>query len=193
MAGKPRRKFKLPEILSSEEQESLLAQPNKGCPTGFRNYCLMRVMLDVGLRSSEVIELKIQDINWTTGRLKVRQGKGQKDRMLWINEDLLEFLGEWRESRPVQVSSLFVTLKGEAIQARYLRAMIKRLGKKAGIQKDVHPHMLRHTFATDLYRETKNIRLVQKALGHSDLSTTMIYTHIVDDELEGALKTFRSQ
>ncbi len=176
-----------------EEQQALLAQPNRGCPTGFRNYCLMRVMLDVGLRSSEVINLAIQDINWMTGRLKVRQGKGQKDRMLWINEDLLEVLGEWREMRPVLSDNLFITLKGEAIQSRYLRAMIKRLGKKANIQKDVHPHMLRHTFATDLYRETKNIRLVQKALGHSDLSTTMIYTHIVDDELEGALKSFRKE
>ena len=69
--------------------------------------------------------------------------------------------------------------------------MVERYCKKAGIPKDIHPHTLRHTFATDLYRETKNIRLVQKALGHADLSTTMIYTHIVDDELEDALKTFR--
>ena len=188
---KTRRKFKLPEILTQEEQVALLAQPNKRCSTGLRNYCIMRIMLDVGLRSSEVIKLSIKDINWTTGRLKVQQGKGQKDRMLWINEELLEELGEWREKRPVQSDSLFATLEGKAINPRYLRAMIKRLGRKSGIAKDVHPHMLRHSFETDLYRETKNIRLVQKALGHADLSTTMIYTHIVDDELEDALKTFR--
>ena len=67
--------------------------------------------------------------------------------------------------------------------------MVKRRGQKAGLgHKDVHPHMLRHTFATELYRQTKDIRLVQKALGHADLSTTMIYTHIVDDDLEAALK-----
>ena len=71
------------------------------------------------------------------------------------------------------------------------RKMIKKYAKKAGINKKISPHTLRHTFATDLYRESKNIRLVQKALGHSDLSTTMIYTHIMDDELEQALKTFR--
>lgn len=196
MTNKPksraRRKFKLPEVLTQEEQIALLNQPNKLCPTGLRNYCMMRIMLDVGLRSSEAIKLSVQDINWTTGRLKVRQGKGQKDRMLWINEDLLEELGAWREVRPIQANNLFVTLKGEAINPRYLRAMVKRLGKKANIAKDIHPHMLRHSFATDLYRETKNIRLVQKALGHADLSTTMIYTHIVDDELEDALKSFRS-
>ena len=70
--------------------------------------------------------------------------------------------------------------------------MVKRYAKKAGINKDISPHTLRHTFATDLLRETKNIRLVQKALGHSDISTTMVYTHIVDEELEGALKNLRS-
>jgi site-specific recombinase XerD len=86
---------------------------------------------------------------------------------------------------------LFTTLAGALLRDNYLRAMVKRYGLKAKIGKDVHPHMLRHTFATDLYRETKNIRLVQKALGHVSLGTTMIYTHIVDDELEDALRTFR--
>ena len=70
------------------------------------------------------------------------------------------------------------------------RAMVKRWSSKAGLTKDVHPHMLRHTFATELYRQTKEIRLVQKALGHSDLSTTMIYTHILDEDLAAALKGF---
>jgi len=69
--------------------------------------------------------------------------------------------------------------------------MLKRLAAKAGIEKNVHPHTLRHTFATDLYRETTNIRLTQKALGHSNLATTQIYTHIVDEELEDAMKSFR--
>jgi integrase/recombinase XerD len=70
--------------------------------------------------------------------------------------------------------------------------MVKRLAKQAGIAKDVHPHMLRHTFATDLLRKTKNLRLAQKALGHAQITSTQIYTHIVDDELEEALKTFRA-
>ena len=70
--------------------------------------------------------------------------------------------------------------------------MVKRLARQAGIDKDVHPHMLRHTFATDLFRKTKNIRLIQKALGHAQITTTQIYTHIVDDELEEAMKTFRA-
>jgi integrase/recombinase XerD len=87
---------------------------------------------------------------------------------------------------------VFTTLKGTPVSDRYVQKMVTRLSEKAGIEKNVHPHVLRHTFATDLYRETGKIRLVQKALGHADLSTTMIYTHIVDDELEIALKSFRN-
>lgn len=83
---------------------------------------------------------------------------------------------------------LFTTLAGRDLRTNYLRVMVKRYGHKAGIAKDIHPHLLRHTFATELYRETKNIRLVQKALGHANLATTMINTQIVDQELEEALK-----
>jgi len=111
--------------------------------------------------------------------------------VLWLNEEALEWLRRWRERRPVQRAVLFTTLAGKPLRDNYLRVMVKRYGQKARIGKDVHPHMLRHTFATDLYRETKNIRLVQKALGHASLGTTMIYTHIVDDELEDALRKFR--
>jgi len=181
---------RLPEVLTEREQKRLLAQPNQGCPTGLRNHCMLRVMFDVGLRASELLNLKPEHIGWTSGKLFVREGKGAKDRVLWLNEATLEKLRGWREVRP-SGEHLFVTLQGGQLSARYLRAMVKRLARKAGITKDVHPHMLRHTFATDLYRETKNIRLVQKALGHSDLSTTMIYTHVVDEELEDALRGFR--
>jgi integrase/recombinase XerD len=86
---------------------------------------------------------------------------------------------------------VFTTLKGKALGHRYVQQMVKRYAAKAGIDKNISPHTLRHSFATDLYRETSKIRLVQKVLGHSDLSTTMIYTHIFDEEVESALKSFR--
>ena len=86
---------------------------------------------------------------------------------------------------------VFTTLKGKALGHRYVQRMVKRYAAKAGIDKNISPHTLRHSFATDLYRETSKIRLVQKVLGHSDLSTTMIYTHIFDEEVESALKSFR--
>ncbi len=189
--------LKLPEVLTGEERILLLRQPNRRAPTGLRNRCLMQVMLDAGLRASEVLKLKVKDLDWMSGKLKVKQGKGKKDRILWLNQQALDLLKKWREKRPHQADGcptelLFTTLDGKPLSDRYLRAMVERYAKKADLSKDVHPHTLRHTFATDLYRETKNIRLVQKALGHSGLSSTMIYTHIVDEELEEALRGFRA-
>jgi site-specific recombinase XerD len=178
-------------LLVRAQRAVLLQQAHPRYPTGLRNRCLMTVMLDCGLRAGEVRRLEGRDLDWQSGKLKVRQGKGKKDRVLWLNEGALELLRKWRERRSARSALLFTTLAGAPLRDNYLRAMVKRSGKKAGIPKDVHPHMLRHTFATDLYRETKNIRLVQKALGHASLSTTMIYTHIVDEELEDALRKFR--
>lgn len=200
------RNKSLPTVLTEDEQQALLDQPNTRYPTGHRNLALMRVALDNGLRLSELTSLKWRHIDLTSGKLRVKEGKGAKDRDLWLSEENLELLREWRErqieewedrkedddapeSRPDYV---FTTLKGTPVSNRYVQKMVKKAADKAGIEKNVHPHTLRHTFATDLYRETNKIRLVQKALGHSDLSTTMIYTHIVDDELEDALKNFRS-
>ncbi len=186
---------KIPEVLTVEEQEALLNQPNPRYPTGHRNKVMLKIMLDTGLRSAETINLKWRHIDLMSGKLIVREGKGAKDRTLWLGEENLEMLQAWRERQVEDVRGdcehVFTTLKGDPLQGRYLRQMVDRLAKKAGIEKNISPHTLRHTFATDLYRETKNIRLVQKALGHADLSTTMIYTHIVDEELEGAMKGFR--
>jgi len=113
---------------------------------------------------------------------------------LWVAEAYIEWLRSWRE-RQAEVCSqcehVFTTLQGRPLGHRYVQRMIKRYAAKAGIEKDISPHTFRHTFATDLYRETSKIRLVQKVLGHSDLSTTMVYTHIFDPEVEEALKSFR--
>lgn len=182
---------RIPEVLNKDEISALLAQPNPRYPTGLRNLCMLKTMLDTGLRASELLNLTVHDIDWRSGKLKVVQGKGKKDRILWVNEDCLLLLRRWREIKPDGTQTLFTTLEGKPLIDRYLRAMVKRYGKKAGITKDVHPHTLRHTFATDLYSQTKNIRMVQKALGHSDLTSTMIYTHIVDDEMEEAMRNFR--
>ena len=184
--------LKIPEVLTSEEQTLLLKQPNKRYPTQHRNYLMMKLMLDLGLRVSEVIALEVRDVNWQSGQVKVRQGKGRKDRILWLNEKTLEELSTWRVKQELAHQALlFGTSKGTKVADHTMRRAVKRYGNLAGIEKDVHPHMLRHTFATDLYRQSRNIRLVQKALGHANLQTTMIYTHIVDDELEEAMKQFR--
>jgi integrase/recombinase XerD len=182
---------KLPEFLTDDELDALLAQPNRRCATGLRNACIMCLMGYAGLREAEALSLKVRDINWQTGKTLVRQGKGGKDRFVFLKPDLLALLEKWRDSRPQQTPLLFTTLDGEPINARYIRTMVKREASQAGISKDVHPHMLRHTFATKIYKQTKDIRLTQKALGHADLSTTMIYTHVIDEELDEAMRNLR--
>ena len=185
------RPKKLPETLNAQERQALLSAPRLQAPTGHRDLCMITLMLNTGLRASEVLHLRVRDIDWTSGQLMVREGKGKKDRTLWLNEPDLDLLRSWRMRRPVASDFMFTTLHGTRVKDRDLRAMVKRRALKVGIKKDVHPHMLRHTFATDLYRATKDILLVQKTLGHSDLSTTMIYTHLVDDDVTHAMRTFR--
>jgi integrase/recombinase XerD len=193
--GEMARPKKLPTVLTEDEQELLLEQMNPRYPTGERNQTMLRLMLNTGLRLAEVTALKWRDINLTTGKLMVRQGKGAKDRTLWVAEADIDRLRSWRERQATACAGtykhVFTTLEGKPLGHRYVQRMVKRYAAKAGINKNISPHTLRHSFATDLYRETSKIRLVQKVLGHSDLSTTMIYTHIFDEEVESALKSFR--
>ena len=186
---------KIPEVLTATEQEAIVAQPNPRYLTGHRNRVMLRLMLDTGLRLSEAIHLRWKDIDLNSGKVMVRQGKGAKDRTLWTGEANLAALVEWQERQVKECTgspqAVFTTKEGGKLDPRYIQRMVKRYAVNAGIQKDITPHTLRHSFATDLYRETTNIRLTQKALGHSNLATTQIYTHIVDEELEGALKSFR--
>lgn len=186
-----RKPFRIPVSLTAEEQQMLLKAPNPKCPTGLRNLCMLHLMLNLGLRASELLNLKVNDIDWMSGKLMVRQGKNKRDRTLWLNEDDLELLRKWRAKKP-ESQLLFTTLKGGQISDRYLRAMVDRLAKKARIEKNVHPHTLRHSFGSDLYKQTKDLRMVQKALGHANIQTTTIYTHIIDDDLEEALKRLRT-
>ena len=191
--------MKIPEILTPEEQILLIKQPNPRYYTGQRNKTLLRLMLDSGLRVAEITALKWNDLNLTTGQLHVKENKNKKDRILWIGENALEQLQKLRERQAKDVPAdqgkapeyVFSTRDGGMLSPRFIQQMVKRYRERCGFDKQVTPHTLRHTFATELLRETKNIRLVQKALGHASLSTTQIYAHIVDDELEDALKNIR--
>jgi|SRR5262245_30076983 len=186
----PRR---IPDPLTPEESARLLSIPNKRYPTGMRNYVMLRLMLSVGLRCAEVLGIRLQDIDLVSGRLKVL-GKGQKDRILWLNADLLSDLQLWRERRDrrkITSEHYFTTLKGEALDSRYVRAMMTRYRQRAGIVRKCSAHTLRHTFATELLKATGNIEIVRKALGHEDINTTAIYLHATDGEMETALKAFQ--
>ena len=195
MAAKPRKGRKIPDVLSEDEQQRLLAQPNSRYPTGLRNLALLRMMLDLGLRNAEVRTLKASKINFNSGAVKVL-GKGKKERILYMGEETLAIVQRWLEVRaelPHPKGFLFCTLKGTQVSERYLQQMVKRYAQKAKIEKNITPHCCRHTFATDLYRRTKNLRLTQVALAHQNISTTTIYTHISNPELEEAMKGLRSE
>ena len=193
------RRKKLPKILEKEEREKLLNTFNERYPTNQRDKTAIELMLNTGLRLSELTNLKWEYLNLTTGKIEVIEGKGAKDRIVYANDEILEKLKSWRDRQLEELKKrdvnnteyVFTSLKGNKLDSGNFRRKIYTKAEKAGINKKVSPHTFRHTFATDLYKETKNIRLVQKALGHSDLSTTMIYTHIVDDELESAMKNLK--
>jgi site-specific recombinase XerD len=192
------RPDKLPKILTEEETDRLLLQPNQRYFGPHRDCLFMRLMLKAGLRASEATALRPEHLGPMGGKLTVREGKGARDRTLWVGEEVLGELQEWMDRRSEEVGEteasssdfLLPTRKGTEVATSHLRRSVKRYARQAEIEEvdRVSPHTLRHTFATRLYRETGNIRLTQKALGHSDLSTTMIYTHVVDEELEGAMK-----
>jgi site-specific recombinase XerD len=182
------KKRPIPEVLTTEEQTQILALMPNGTLLQRRNLAMVRLMLFQGLRSHEVCELRTTDLSFPSGKLKVR-GKGGRQRIVWLRpNDQANLRNYLVEAAPV--GYLFQTGHGQKVDTRFLRTMLMRYGLQAKIR--LHPHLLRHTFATDLLRETKNLRLVQKALGHAHIGTTEIYTHIVDEELEDAMKNFKA-
>lgn len=198
----------LPKFLLPFEQDLLLQQflpaaapgiGHRGRPpvpiVKLRDLCLVRLMLNGGLRVSEVLNLKVKDLEIGTGQVRVI-GKGDKERIIWLNQADVKLVQVYLEVRPGGQAPdhfIFLNLKGARVSTRYIRRMVSGAAVEAGITgKRIHPHTLRHSFATDLLRATKNIRVVQKALGHNDLKTTQIYADIVDDEMEDAMKNFRN-
>ncbi len=192
---------KLPVVLNEEERKALLKQANKRYITGERNRLFMQLMFNAGLRLAEVVNLKWQDIDFLTDTLMIREGKGRKDRTLyikdrnWRGEDDKKALLEWKQRQAESLGELpeyvFTTTSkhaaGKKLQARYIQDVIYRYAARAGITKHISPHTLRHTFASDLYRKTKDIVTVKNALGHNSINTTMIYVHLNGHDLEAAL------
>jgi len=184
------RRKKLPEILNNFEASKLLSIPNPRYPTGLRNLALMTVMLNIGLRVSEVTNLKPGHINLTEGKLRVVNGKGGVDRDLTIpNGYTAELLRKWKDRRP-KGEYFFCTLKGSRINSRYIGLAIKRYVTKAIIIKNVSPHTLRHSFATEFYRQTKDLETLRMILGHSSILTTQIYVTLANEEVKAAMNGF---
>jgi len=196
------RRKKLPVVLEPEEVGKLLSIPNKRYITGIRNKAILALMANMGLRVSEVVNLKPGDLNLTKRKLRVVNGKGGVDRDLIIPEYTAEILREWKKAKPKNSRHFFTTIKdksggqfasskGSQVSVRYIQFMVKRYAKKAGINKDITPHTLRHTFATDFIRQGQNVMKLKDILGHSDISTTQIYVTLANKDIEEAMNGFK--
>lgn len=179
---------KLPKVLEKPEVIALLAQPATDCPTGLRNRALLEVLYWGSVRVSEARHLKVQDVRIETGELNVIDGKGGRDRNVYLPHNIMPYLREWKHQRP-EGARFFNTLKGGELSSRYVQALVERLAVKAGIDRHVTPHMLRHSRATHMLDENYTLPEIQQHLGHVNLSTTAIYLHVnpkaLRDKIQG--------
>jgi len=145
----------------------------------------------MGLRVSEITNLRPGSINLTSQRLRIVEGKGGVDRDLIIPSALIDYLQAWKGIKPKNTDYFFTTLEGKQLSKRYLCDMVKRYGKRAKIDKTISPHTLRHTFATQYYKQTKDIETLRRILGHSDISTTQIYITLANIDVENGMSGFK--
>jgi len=198
-----KRRKKLPTILEHKEVESLMRIPNKRYLSGKRNLAVLSVMLNMGLRVSEVSKLKSGNVNLTEHKLRIVEGKGGVDRDLVIPFYTSELLKEWKKVKPkskwffttikdVKDRGRFNTKKGSQFKITNIQTMVKKYSKRAGINnKQVSPHTLRHTFGTNFIKQGGNVMHLKSILGHSDISTTQIYITLALKDVKEAMSKFQ--
>ena len=188
----PQKGSYLPRFLNQSEIESLLAAPDVSTETGLRDRAIMEIMYACGLRVSEVVGLSLRSIDFEAGILTCT-GKGSKTRRVPVGTSAIEWLKSYlairRKKENIEVESLFVTPAGKSLNRQIIHGLVKDYAEKCGLE-DVSPHTLRHSFATHLVQNSADIRSVQLMLGHSDISTTQIYTHITDAHLRKSYEKF---
>jgi integrase/recombinase XerD len=187
----PRRGKKLPEVLSYAEVQRLLAQPRGDDPINIRDRAMLELMYASGLRASETISLEVGDVDLDHGIVRAR-GKGSKERLVPIGGKAVAAISVYlRSGRPGLVDGgderkLFVNFRGGPLTRQGLYKIVHRHADSAGLGERMSPHTLRHSFATHLLAGGCDLRSVQEMLGHADLSTTQLYTHLSGDELKEA-------
>lgn len=189
-------------FLSEEELSRLLAQPDFSTEAGLRDRAILELLFSSGLRVSELVGLDRDHINLKRREFMVR-GKGQKDRPIFISPDAAEWLARYLEKRQDNGRPLFIRYNGRRavdlsgnfhrLTARSVQRIVSRYALLAGITKKVSPHTLRHSFATDLLMNGADLRSVQAMLGHSNISTTQIYTHVTDPHLKNVHERFHGR
>jgi integrase/recombinase XerD len=191
----PKMKKSIPGVISLEDVERVLASPNESTPEGIRDLAMLEVLYATGIRVSELIWLKLNDVNFEMGFVIV-YGKGSKERIVPIGGQAQEKLRTYMElSRPLLLKSrdskeLFVTRRAKAMTRQGFWKLIKNYALKAGITKQISPHTMRHSFATHLLERGADLRTIQIMLGHSDISTTQIYTHVENERLKEIHKKY---
>jgi integrase/recombinase XerD len=184
----PRVRGRLPQVLSRDEIASLLAQPRGSSPAALRDRALLETMYACGLRASETIGLELSDLDLEAGILRAR-GKGSKERIVPIGTKAIASLGTYLEgARPRLVelkdqTRVFVNQRGGALSRQGLYKIVQRHAKAAGLDHRMSPHTLRHSFATHLLSGGCDLRSLQEMLGHADIATTQIYTHLSAERL----------
>jgi integrase/recombinase XerD len=179
----------LPKSITEADVENLLAAPDRETPRGLRDRAMLEMLYASGLRVSELVTLKAAQVSQDMGVVRV-MGKGSKERLVPIGEEALAWLTRYlAEARPALLSgrasdALFVTSRGGAMTRQAFWHLIKRYAARAALAKSVSPHTLRHAFATHLLNHGADLRVVQLLLGHSDISTTQIYTHVARERLK---------
>ncbi len=185
----PKLEKKLPKILSITEVEELLKQPNTFQPTGLRDKAMLELLYATGIRVSELICLNISDVNLDMGYIKC-YGKGAKERIVPLGsiaaKCVQEYISKGRTKlvRTYEEPSLFVNHHGNRLTRQGFWKIIKKYALEANITKEITPHTLRHSFATHLLENGADLRSVQEMLGHADISTTQIYTHVTKNHLK---------
>ena len=186
-------------FLTAEEVERLLKAPETSNPIGLRDRAILELLFSSGLRVSELVGLNRDHINLKRREFMVR-GKGQKDRPVFVSEAAADWLGRFLKTRSDNYDPLFIHYSGSKseldsgtytrLTARSVQRLVSRYAKLAGITKRVTPHTLRHSFATDLLTNGADLRSVQDLLGHANISTTQIYTHITNPQLKRVHEQF---
>ena len=190
----PKLGRRLPADLSESEVESLLAAPSPDKPTGLRDKAMLELLYACGLRVSELVGIETSQLFLDAGYLRV-VGKGSKERLVPIGEQAAEWTQRYlEEGRPALLAkhanckAVFVSNRGRGLTRQAFWYALKKLARKAGVVKPLSPHTLRHAFATHLLNHGANLRVVQMLLGHGDLSTTQIYTHVANERLKSLHK-----
>ena len=185
----PKRTPRFPKTLSEDDVEALLASPNTRLPIGLRDRAMLETLYATGLRVSELVALKLHAVNLQAGVARVL-GKGSKERLVPLGEEAVHWIERYlKEARPAlkgrrEPDALFITARGAGMTRQAFWHLIRRYGARAIPGKRLSPHVLRHAFATHLINHGADLRVVQLLLGHADISTTQIYTHVARERLK---------